>query len=214
MKDKGQATFLLIAIVAFISIAGFAGYKLFQKQEKKSLELDLNREAQELFTKISNDIKKIDVCTRTLSGHLKHSAISKIISPLGEEESILYEVGKQIGRFKIDRMDVRNKFEENESSLVNLVVHISNFNDTSKDVVGLKTFNEKIELKVDDCNHYFIAGTTMQEAELKCMTPLPEGIRGKVGEIILKESATDTSVLIECRTCRYSGRKVIGACLD
>lgn len=214
MKDKGQATFLLIAIIAFLGIGGFAGYKLFQKQEKKSLELDLAREAQELFTKISNDIKKIDVCTRTLNGHLKHSAITKIISPLGEEETALYEIGKQIGRLKIDRMDIRDKFEESESSSVNFIVHISNFNDTSKDSIGVKTFKHKVELKVDDCNNYFIAGTSMSEAELKCIAPLPEGIRGKVAEIIMKESATDTSVLLECRTCRYSGRKVIANCLN
>lgn len=215
MKDKGQATFLLITIVAFIGIGIFSGFKLFQKQEKKSLELDLAQEAQELFVKITNDIQKKDVCTRTLAGHLKNGPLTNILSPLGDEETSLYEVGKKIGRFKIDRMEIKENQEDTESSTINMTVHISNFADTaSKEKIGIKNFKHKIELKVDDCNNFFIAGITLNEAELRCISPRPDGIRGKVKEVIIKESATDTSVLLECRTCRFSGRKVISSCVD
>lgn len=215
MKDKGQATILLIAVVAFIGIGAYSGWKLFQKQEKKSLELDLNREAQELFTKITNDIQKTDVCTKSLHGQLKTSSVLKIISPLGEEESILYEVGKLIGRLKIDRMEIRHQSEESESSAITFNVDVSNFTDASSmNLIGLKTFQHKVELKVDDCNNYFVTGATLNEAELRCLSPRPEGIRGKVSEVIIKESATDTNVLLECRTCRFSGRKVISSCIN
>lgn len=215
MKDKGQATFLLIAIVAFLGIGIYAGIKLFNKQEKKALEAELAREAEELIAKMTVDIQKKDVCTRSLSGHLKNSAIKKILSPLGEEETALYEVGKQIGRFQIDKMEIKEAFEDSEFSTITMLVHISNFADkASLELTGLKSFKQKIELKVDDCNNYFIAGSSMLEAEQRCLSPRPEGIRGKVSEVLIKESATDPSVLLECHTCRFSGRKVISGCID